>query len=110
MRTLTDSALKAECGIPREWLKNVYRGASYYAKQLSTFTLDNNQTAGIKALSPRESEILRNLYYGLSRPEVASKLGLSVNTINTALIKIYGKLNTNKIADAIRVAVEHKMI
>ncbi|MCL2690612.1 MAG: LuxR C-terminal-related transcriptional regulator, partial [Chitinispirillia bacterium] len=111
MKTLADNALKTECNIPAEWLKDISRKSSSYAKQLSALIANYSRTPdGITALSPRESEILRNLYKGHSRPEVANNLGLSINTINSAVIRIYGKLNASNIADAVRIATEHKLV
>jgi DNA-binding NarL/FixJ family response regulator len=110
MRTLANSALNTPCKIPYKWLENISRKASFYAKQQSSLIPSNKHADGITALSPKESEILHNLYNGLSRPEVANKLGVSINRINSAANKIYKKLNANNIADAVRVATEHKLV
>jgi DNA-binding CsgD family transcriptional regulator len=110
MNTLTRNALKADCNIPHEWLKNINRKASSYAKQHSSLISNYNNKDGITALSPRESEILSSLHNGLSRPEVANNLGLSLNTINSAVIRIYSKLSASNIADAVRIATEHKLV
>jgi DNA-binding NarL/FixJ family response regulator len=110
MNTLTRNALKADCNIPQEWLKDINRKASSYAKQQSSLISNYNHIDGITALSPRESEILRSLHSGLSRPEVANNLGLSLNTINSAVTRIYSKLSANNIADAVRIATEYKLV
>ena len=48
--------------------------------------------ADIEQLSPSELRVLRYLPTNLSRPEIASELSVSVNTVNTHIRNIYAKL------------------
>src|SRR6266498_4017963 len=50
--------------------------------------------AEIEQLSPSELRVLRYLPTNLSRPEIASELSVSVNTVNTHIRNIYAKLQT----------------
>ena len=61
-----------------------------------------------KALSPREREVLSNLYHGLSRADIATKRNLSVNAIKTVIGNIYTKLCAQNAADLVRAAVDHE--
>jgi len=61
-------------------------------------------------LSSRESEILRDMYYGLSRAEIADGLNLSINTVKLFINSIYEKLNASNIVDVIRIAAERKLV
>ena len=61
-------------------------------------------------LSFREKEILRDLYQGLSRPEIASSKNISINAVKLMINSIYEKLNAKNIADAIRIAVSRKLV
>jgi len=110
MRTLANSALNASCKIPSKWLENISCKASFYAKQQSLLIAGNKHTDGITALSPKESEILYHLHNGFSRMEVANKLEVSVQRVNSAVDKVYKKLNVNNIAGAVRIAIERKLI
>ncbi len=49
----------------------------------------------IEPLSPQERRVLRLLAAGLSNPEIAQELVVSINTIKTQVQSIYHKLNVN---------------
>lgn len=51
-------------------------------------------------LSPQEQRVLRLLGDGLSTPEIAETLSVSINTIKTQVKSIYSKLNLNNRKDA----------
>lgn len=53
-------------------------------------------------LSPRELEILQLLAGGLSNPDIASRLHISVGTVRWHVKNIYGKLNVNNRVQATR--------
>jgi len=102
-----------QCRIPEEWLKNMQRKASAFAKKAAV--ISNAFKADMKlkepiSLSPKEREALIDLYQGLSRNEMAVTRHLSVNTINKLLQSLFIKLNANNSVDAIRIAIEQKLI
>jgi LuxR family maltose regulon positive regulatory protein len=114
MRTLTAAALReTAAGIPAEWLETVRRKSASYAKYQSVMVTRaakaNGGRTGIP-LSVREREILNGLYAGLSRPEIAVKLTLSINTVNSTVTNIYNKLGAGSIADVIRIAAEEMLV
>jgi LuxR family maltose regulon positive regulatory protein len=55
----------------------------------------------IEPLSDRELEVLQLVADGLSRPEIANKLVLSLNTIKTHTRNIYSKLGVNNQMQAV---------
>jgi LuxR family maltose regulon positive regulatory protein len=114
MRTLTGAALKkADSGIPRAWLQLINRKSATYAKRQAfvlseykkAFNLDNSKT-----LSPREMNVLQDLYHGLSRSEVAVNQNLSINTVKMLINSIYRKLEADSAAELIRIAVEQQLL
>ncbi len=114
MRTLAASALREQyCGLPPEWLEMVKRKSASYAKYQSLM-IAQHRKAGGKAhsisLSARESEVLADLYRGLSRTEIAAKQALSINTVNSAVNNIFNKLGAHSIADLVRIAAEEKLV
>jgi len=114
MRTLTLAALREEnCGIPEAWLKGMNQKSSVYAKHqallVSEYKKANNINMRI-GLTHRETEVLRDLYKGMSRSEIASRQELSVNTVRLIINTIYDKLNARNINDLIRIAHEQKLI
>jgi LuxR family maltose regulon positive regulatory protein len=58
----------------------------------SQFSILNSQFL-VEPLSPQEQRVLRLLAAGLSNPEIAEELVVSVNTIKTQVQSIYRKLN-----------------
>ena len=114
MRTLAAAALKDDtCTIPAEWLENINRKSSAYAKRkskmISEYRLANNIEDGIN-LTEREITILKDLTDGLSRTEIASIRNISVNTVKMAVNIIYDKLGVFSLPEAIRIAVDRKLI
>ena len=119
MRTLTlaiskDSVMYAETRqIPKKWLEEINRISSTYAKRkakmVAEFKLANNMESVVK-LTRREIAILKDMADGLSRSEVASNRNISVNTIKMAVSIIYSKLGVSSLPEAIRTAVDMKII
>jgi DNA-binding NarL/FixJ family response regulator len=64
----------------------------------------------LQQLSKREVEVLRLVAQGLTAPEVAERLYLSVRTVENHLRSIYGKLNVSTRAAATRFAIEHGLL
>ena len=100
-------------GIAETWLKMIDRKASIYAKKAAFVTDSFKRAKNIKdnvALSDRERDVLNDLYHGLSREEIAANRYLSINTVKKILQSIYIKLDANNNVDAIRIALERKLI
>jgi LuxR family transcriptional regulator, maltose regulon positive regulatory protein len=61
-------------------------------------------------LSPTELRVLRFLPTNLSRPEIASELSVSVNTVNTHIRNIYAKLHARDRSSAVRRARDLRLL
>jgi len=61
-------------------------------------------------LTPRETEILRLIEEGLSAPEIAEALVVSVTTVKTHLQNIYAKLEVSDRAAAVAQAIRRGLI
>jgi len=61
-------------------------------------------------LTPREREVLQLLAEGRINKEVASKLGISVLTVDTHRANIMHKLGVHSVAELVHYAVRHKII
>ena len=114
MRTLTAFAYKdKKCKIPSAWLENINRKASAYAKRkakmISDYMIANHLDTGV-TLTDREIGMLKDLSQGLSRTEIAASQNISVNTVKMTVNIIYEKLHVTGLPDAVRVAVERKII
>ena len=104
---------QTDCSIPKEWLKKIDRKASIYTKKaaviLNAFKRDKNIKDSAQ-LSPREREVLNDLYHGLSREEIAANRYLSINTVHKIIQSIYIKLDAYNNVDAVRIAMEKKLL
>ena len=61
-------------------------------------------------LTPRETELLRLIVKGYTNPEIASKLFLGVETINSYRKNLLFKLNARNTAVLVKMAIEEKLI
>ena len=114
MRTLTAAALKDKSNlIPKDWLEDINRISSAHAKRKSKIITEyrhaNNFEGGIN-LTDREIAILKALAEGLSRTEIASSRNISINTVKMVVNTIYDKLYVTSLPEAIRAAVDRKII
>jgi LuxR family transcriptional regulator, maltose regulon positive regulatory protein len=84
-------------------ISDVVHGSSLAAQNLSAWP----QT---EELSPSELRVLRYLPTNLSRPEIASELSVSVNTVNTHVRNIYAKLGASDRSSAVQRARELRLL
>ncbi len=70
----------------------------------------DSSLAEIEPLSPSELRVLRYLPTNLSRPEIASELSVSVNTVNTHIRNIYAKLQAQDRSSAVQRAREMRLL
>jgi non-specific serine/threonine protein kinase len=61
-------------------------------------------------LTPREIEVLRLIAAGQSNPAIAEALFISTRTAQTHVQNIFTKLGVNSRAEAVRLAVEHRLV
>jgi LuxR family maltose regulon positive regulatory protein len=114
MRTLASAYLKeGSDDIPQSWLENISRKSASYAKRRTHVITEYAQVNRLSdniAITPRETDILRDLSHGLSRSEIASSRNLSINTVKMVINSLYYKLGAGNVADVIRIAAKRKMI
>ncbi len=71
---------------------------------------DESSLSETEQLSPGELRVLRYLPTNLSRPEIASELSVSVNTVNTHIRHIYAKLQAQDRSSAVQRARERRLL
>jgi LuxR family transcriptional regulator, maltose regulon positive regulatory protein len=69
-------------------------------------SIDREHLSQPEELSPGELRVLRYLPTNLTRPEIASELCVSLNTVNTHIRSIYSKLGMRDRSSAVRRARE----
>src|SRR6266498_1385470 len=71
---------------------------------------DQPSSPPTEELSPSELRVLRYLPTNLSRPEIASELSVSVNTVNTHVRSIYAKLQARDRSAAVQRARQLRLL
>lgn len=61
-------------------------------------------------LSGKEQMLLQDISQGLTRKEIADGMGLGMNTVKSMLRQIYDKLGAVNSADAVRIAMQRKIL
>jgi len=115
MRTLISAFLKTagDKSIPKSWLEDISRKSASYAKRKSHIIAEHAQVyrlTGSISITPRETDILKDLSQGLSRAEIASGRNLSTNTVKMMINSLYFRLGAENVAEVIRIATQRKMI
>jgi ATP/maltotriose-dependent transcriptional regulator MalT len=75
-----------------------------------TAASSNHPVRHPEGLTPRELEVLRLLAVGLTNPQIAERLVVSLPTINTHVAALFNKLGVNSRSAATRYAVEHHLV
>ncbi len=99
-------------------VESVSRHMPYFSGRVSAVVLDGflkGQPAeprplGAERLTSREREIVQLLAEGNSNKAIASRLDLSVKTVETHRASVMRKLELNSLADIIRFAVRNRIV
>lgn len=99
-------------------LSLIKKGEMWTSRRLTSLALPNgpeylrNYLNHMEAylLSSRERDILKAMVFGLKNKEIAEKLFISENTVKTHINNIYKKFGVNNRAQAIRFALERKIL
>jgi len=70
-----------------------------------THILEQDETAGVSALSAREREVLQLVAEGLSTRQIAERIHVSVKTVETHRQQIMKKLNAKSVAELTKIAL-----
>lgn len=99
---------------PREELFRAIRataaGDSVLAPTVATRVMSRMRAPAEEKLSAREIEVLNLVAKGASNQEVGKSLSISVATVKTHLIHIYGKLGVDDRTAAVTTALEQRII
>lgn len=93
-------------------VRSVARGDGYISPAVSGALIDNFQKSGnpVDSLSPREREVLQLIAEGKINKEIATKLNLSVYTVDSHRGKIMEKLNLHSTGELVRFAMKNGLV
>jgi DNA-binding NarL/FixJ family response regulator len=86
----------------------VMKGEQYFSDEVSG--LIEAKTADIPTITRREKEVLELIAQGLTNHEIATKIFVSVNTVDTHRKNLLMKLEAKNTADLIRLAFKYELI
>lgn len=89
-------------------IRDVAKGKTYLSGEAAS-TLKNGAHEDSPVLTRRENEILRLIANGLTNPEIAEKLFLSLSTVDTHRKSLMRKLHIKNTALLVRYAFEHNL-
>jgi DNA-binding NarL/FixJ family response regulator len=96
----------------REAIQTAADGGSYFSAPVAAKLAGGVRRGGpaIERLTTRELAVLRHLAEGASNKEIATRLAISENTVQSHLRHIYGKLDVRSRTEALRRASEWGML
>ncbi len=87
-------------------LREVAAGGSHFGSGVSRVLLAEKQ----ERLTPRETDILKLMFEGMSSRDIGEALAISARTVESHRSNIYRKLNTNSMAGLFRYAMQHGLV
>ncbi|MFN8253359.1 MAG: response regulator transcription factor [Ferruginibacter sp.] len=93
-----------------EALLSVYEGKLYMSLDISMSATEKNELNNIPVLSSREKEVLELIADGLTNPQIAQRLFLSMHTVDSHRKNILTKFGVNNTASLIKLAARYNMV
>lgn len=97
-------------GILLKAIEEVHEGGAPMSANIARKVLTSFKRSTDSPLTDREREILTLLCEGLTYRDIAEKLFVSGNTVQTHIKNIYKKLEVNSRAEAVRKAMRDKLV
>lgn len=104
---LVKSASKEEI---EEAILSVYEGKLYMSLDINLSTAEKNELNNIPVLSSREKEVLQLIADGLTNPQIADKLFISLHTVDSHRKNLLTKFGVNNTASLIKLAARCNMV
>jgi two-component system, NarL family, nitrate/nitrite response regulator NarL len=104
---LVKSASKEEI---EEAILSVHEGKLYMSLDINLSTADKEDLNAVPVLSSREKEVLQLIADGMTNPQIASKLFISLHTVDSHRKNLLTKFAVNNTANLIKLAAKHNMV
>ncbi len=93
-----------------EAILSVHEGKLYMSLDINLSAADKTELNNIPVLSTREKEVLVLIADGLTNPQIAAKLFISLHTVDSHRKNLLTKFGVNNTAGLIKIAVRNNMI
>lgn len=104
---LVKSASKEEI---EEAILSVYEGKLYLSLDTNLSTEEKQDIGKVPVISSREKEVLELIADGLTNPQIAAKLFISLHTVDSHRKNLLTKFGTNNTASLIKLASKHNLV
>ncbi len=104
---LVKSASKEEI---EEAILSVYEGKLYMSLDVNLSATDKQELTNVPVLSSREKEVLQLIGEGLTNPQIAAKLFISLHTVDSHRKNLLTKFGVNNTAGLIKQAAKYNML
>lgn len=85
-------------------------GKLYLSLDISTIDLSTGIIPDVPVVSRREKEVLQLIVDGLTNPQIAEKLFISLHTVDSHRKNLLAKFNVNNTASLIRIAIKYNLV
>ena len=96
--------------LEKTWMGETYTSPAIAQAMMEAMRLQKRNGQAATLITPRESEVLSHIADGLTNAEIAEKVSLSVNTVDTHRKNLLAKLGLRNTAQLIRYAVEKGLV
>ena len=93
-----------------EAILSVHEGKLYMSLDINLSEEDKKTMGKVPVISSREKEVLELIADGLTNPQIAEKLFLSLHTVDSHRKNLLTKFGTNNAASLIKLAAKYNMI
>ncbi len=93
-----------------EAILSVYEGKLYMSLDINLSAADKAELNTVPVLSSREKEVLQLIADGFTNPQIATKLFISLHTVDSHRKNLLTKFTVNNTASLIKLAAKHNMV
>jgi DNA-binding NarL/FixJ family response regulator len=104
---LVKSASKEEV---EEAILSVYEGKLYMSLDINLSAADKQELNTMPVLSSREKEVLQLIADGMTNPQIAAKLFISLHTVDSHRKNLLTKFDVNNTAGLIKLAAKYNLV
>lgn len=104
---LVKSASKEEI---EQAILSANEGKLYLSLDINTAELNTGPASDVPVISRREKEVLQLIVDGLTNPQIAEKLFISLHTVDSHRKNLLAKFNVNNTASLIRIAIKYSLV